>query len=216
MESETGDVMQIETLILGAIEENCYVVYDENRTAAVIDPGDEAIDILSLISEESLNVEGILLTHGHFDHIGAVKSLKKETGAKIFLHEQDQYLVNEAPTQAAIFGLDVPSGFNADQYIKDGDLIKIDNLEFGVLHTPGHTPGSVCYSINSALFVGDTLFYNGIGRTDLSGGSYEDIMMSVNKILNTYPGHFKVFSGHGPPTTLQRERTRNPFLQNFT
>ncbi|MDZ7722965.1 MAG: MBL fold metallo-hydrolase [candidate division KSB1 bacterium] len=208
--------MQIETLILGAIEENCYVVYDENRVAAVIDPGDEPMEILSLIGKESLNVQGILLTHGHFDHIGAVSTLREKTAAPVYLHEQDQTLVENAQAQAAMFGLETPPGFKAEHYIKENDKIKMGDLEFSVLHTPGHSRGSVCFFINDALFAGDTLFQSGIGRTDLPGGSYQDILQSIEKIFNTYPGAVRVLSGHGPPTTLERERLQNPFLQNFT
>lgn len=208
--------MQIETLILGTIEENCFIVYDKGRTAAVIDPGDEAAEILSLISEESLTLGGILLTHGHFDHIGAVTELRHATGAKVYLHQRDQMLVDNAQAQALMFGLKTPPGFKADHYIKDGDLVEIGELKFSVLHTPGHTQGSVCFYTDGALFAGDTLFHSGIGRTDLPGGSYEDIMSSIAKIFKTYSGDVRVCCGHGPPTTLAREKLQNPFLQNFS
>ena len=206
--------MQIETLILGAIEENCYIVYDENRNAAVIDPGDEAIDILSVVTEESLDVKGILLTHGHFDHTGAVSDIRKETGAQVYLHEQDEFLIKAGPEQAKLFGLKPPPVFKADVYVKEGSVIHIGDLSFKVLHTPGHTPGSVSFLIQDALFCGDTLFHGGIGRTDLSGGDYERIMQSIQKKILVLPGHTRVYSGHGPPTIIEKEKTQNPFLQN--
>jgi len=204
--------MNIETLIVGPIEVNCYVAYDENGDGVVIDPGDEAEEILDVIRQNDVNIKYILLTHGHFDHIGAVVKVKNETGAGVVMHSNDQFLIQQAPQQAAMFGLPAVQTFDVDQTVKEGDIVTVGTLQAKVIETPGHTPGGVCYLFDNTLFAGDLLFFDGVGRTDLPGGSTPQLLSSIkNKVFNL-PDDCRVLSGHGPATTVGREKRQNPFI----
>ena len=205
--------MNVETIIVGPIEVNCYIVAcKETRKAAVIDPGDNATSILKIVRSRELELEYVLLTHGHFDHIGGVARIKKSAHAKVLLHKDDQYLIDSAPQQAEQFGLPVPGEFTVDDYIDDSTLVEFGNLKAKVLTTPGHSKGSVCYLFDDTIFVGDTLFYGGVGRTDLDGGSFEQLIHSIKHKLFTLPDDVKVYCGHGPSTTIGREKKYNPFI----
>lgn len=206
--------MIVKTLPVGMTQANCYIVgCDKTKLGAVIDPGDEGERILEAVEDSGLKITHVLLTHAHFDHMGAADEVIKATGAPLALHPDDLPLLN-AGGGAIFFGLpsapipDASIRLAADQEIAVGELI------LRVLHTPGHTPGHVTfYEPNQgAVFDGDVLFAQGIGRTDLPGGSYEELMRSIQEGLMTLPDETVVYSGHGPETTIGRERVMNPWL----
>ena len=205
--------MIIETLEVGFIATNCYVVGDEStRQAAVIDPGGDAEHILSLAEELHLEILYVINTHAHFDHMAGNAELMAATGARLILHRGDADLLAQGGG-AAVFGiLDVASP-PADTFVGDGDTIQIGELALSVLHTPGHTPGGISlYSAaQGVLFSGDLLFYSGIGRTDLPGGDYDTILLSLSRVLSL-PNDTLVYPGHGPTTTIGYEKRNNPFL----
>ena len=205
--------MIIETLEVGFIATNCYVVGDEStRQAAVIDPGGDVQDILSLAKELHLEILYVINTHAHFDHMAGNAELMAATGARLILHRGDADLLSHGGG-AAVFGiLDVASP-PADTFVGDGDTIQLGELALSVLHTPGHTPGGISlYSAaQGVLFSGDLLFYSGIGRTDLPGGDYDTILLSLSRVL-TLPSDTLVYPGHGPTTTIGYEKRNNPFL----
>ena len=205
--------MNVETFIVGPIEVNCYIVTcKKTNKAAVIDPGDNAADILKVVRSRSLDIEYILLTHGHFDHLGGVARIKKATNATVLMNKDDQYMVETAAQQAELFGLPVPGEFDVDRFVDESDIIEIGNLKASILTTPGHSKGSVCYLFDKCVFVGDTLFYGGVGRTDLEGGSFEQLVHSIKSKLFTLSDDVKVYCGHGPSTTIGREKKYNPFI----
>jgi hydroxyacylglutathione hydrolase len=205
--------VNVETFIVGPIEVNCYIVTcKKTNKAAVIDPGDNAADILKVVRSRSLDIEYILLTHGHFDHLGGVARIKKATNATVLMNKDDQYMVETAAQQAKLFGLPVPGEFDVDRFVDESDIIEIGNLKASILTTPGHSKGSVCYLFDKSVFVGDTLFYGGVGRTDLEGGSFEQLVHSIKSKLFTLSDDVKVYCGHGPSTTIGREKKYNPFI----
>ena len=196
--------MLIKTLPVGQLEANCYVVTDEeNLVCAVIDPGDESNTILDYVEDHKFTVKAILLTHGHFDHIGAADTVAMETGATVYVNKKD---TTEGVEEYKYHPL-VPV-----RYISDGDVITVGSLRFRVLETPGHSPGSVAFRCEDALFCGDTLFRGSCGRTDLPGGDEDQLMMSLRRLADI-PGDLEVYPGHMGPSTLQRERAYNPYLR---
>jgi len=197
----------VKRLTVGPIQTNCYVVGDERTSqAAVIDPGGDAPDILKAVQALKLKVVYVINTHAHFDHILADAEVIVETGAKLALHRLDAPLLAQGGG-AAMFGLCGPDGLKADLLLDEGDTVAVGDLRFSVLHTPGHTPGSICLYDPAAnvLFSGDLLFYQGIGRTDLSGGDHQAIMCSLERVL-ALPEQTTVYPGHGPETTIGDER----------
>lgn len=205
--------MKVLTLKTGYMAANAYIVYTENKPEAVIiDPGDDIELIMDLIKEHELKLEKILLTHGHFDHIGAVKDLKERTGAQVAIHKQEaDFLTDPNKNLSYIINRQIVQD-PADIFLEDGDLIRVADMEFKVLHTPGHTEGGVCYKLGKVLFTGDTLFEGSVGRTDLSGGSYGQLMSSIREKLLVLDDDHLVYPGHGRQTTIGRERRENPFL----
>lgn len=188
--------MKIDVIKTGMIQENCYIVSDDGGVAAVIDPGDDAHKLNAFIDAKQLTVEWILLTHGHFDHVGAVAAVKEHTGAKVAVHAADSKSTR----------------FTPDRLITSGDVIRCGSLQFQVIETPGHTPGCVCYICNGAIFSGDTLFYESIGRTDLAGGNFTDMRQSLLKLRDLPYEDIAVYPGHMQATTLAHERAHNPFF----
>ena len=194
--------MLIKTLLVGQFETNCYIVTDEQSLdCAVIDPGDESNTILDYLESNRLKCRVILLTHGHFDHIGAVLPVSEETGAPVYVHEKDD----------AKNSLDNRFAFSLPEngvYYKEGDVVQVGSLRFEVLETPGHTPGSVTLRCGDALFTGDTLFKGSCGRTDLPGGDMIAELDSLKKLC-ALPGDYEVYPGHMDASTLERERMFN-------
>ena len=207
--------MIFERLAVGLFQCNCLILGCEStREAWVVDPGDEADRILQVLNKHGLRLKTILHTHAHLDHLGATHQLQSVTGASVALHSDDLYLNNNLPMQAEVLGLPVPATPQIDHSLKDEERLKLGSLETQVIHTPGHTPGSVCFFLpgeDEILLTGDTLFSGGIGRTDLWGGSHRDILRSLDRLMS-FRDETEVFPGHGPPTTILKERTSNPFL----
>ena len=196
-------MLNIRTLPLGAYQTNCYLVWEEaSPSCVVIDPGYEPDAVLDEAKKLGKEIAAILLTHGHFDHVGAVRDLAAETGCPVYLHEADLSM----PPQMTAGPLYYTHTYG------EGDFVEKAGLSFKVLHTPGHTPGSVCLASENALFSGDTLFWGSCGRTDLPGGSWSTIRVSLKR-LATLSGDFDVYPGHGDHTTLSFERKYNPYMQ---
>jgi glyoxylase-like metal-dependent hydrolase (beta-lactamase superfamily II) len=204
----------LKTLAVGPFAANCYILATEPAAEGVIiDPGDQANVILQNVSALGLSIKHIILTHGHIDHVGALKDTKEATGADIVIHTED------APTLSKdlvnrMLGLTYPKPPPPDRLLDDGDIISFADISLKVLHTPGHSPGSICLLMNDHLFSGDTLFSGSIGRSDLPGGDYTKLMHSLKTRLLMLPDDIRVYPGHGPATTIGEERKQNPFLQD--
>ena len=199
--------MEVKVLQVGPIGTNCYILEDEKaRAAAIIDPGDEAGRILQVIEDDGVDVKYILLTHGHYDHTTAVPQLHKALPqAEIYIHRAD---ANGAGSQLFPLAGQIPDL----KFYDEGDTLALGDMTIQVLHTPGHSKGSVTLKVGNVLFCGDTLFAGSCGRTDLAGGSYAEIMASLKK-LGQLPGDYHVCPGHDVTSTLERERRSNPFLR---
>lgn len=205
-----------EIIPVGPLQCNCSIVGDEtSREAMVIDPGDEIESLLTIVKKHGLTVKQIVVTHAHIDHVGGAMKLKAATGAPILLNENDATLLKMIDVQASWVGMRSPGAVSIDDSIKDGDTVKVSGLEANVLHTPGHTEGSVCllFAPQKRLVAGDTLFAGSIGRTDLPGGSYDKLIRSLHEKLLVLPDEIVVVPGHGELTTIGAERESNPFLQ---
>ena len=204
--------MTVKTLTVGPVQTNCYIAYDEEtREAFLVDPGDEAERILAFLLEKNLCLTHILLTHTHFDHVLALPAVKAATGAKICVHEKEKdNLETGAHPEMRMLGLSALASapIRADLVLRGGETLPLLRRTFTVLSTPGHTPGSVCYDDGEALFSGDTLFAYSCGRTDLPGGSTEEMLASL-RMLSKLDGDRRVYPGHGGETTLARERAAN-------
>ena len=198
--------MLIKTLPVGQLETNCYIVTNENTLeCVVIDPGDEANTILNYLEDNKLKCVGILLTHGHFDHVGALKAVSEETGATTYMNERDD--MHNARTNQLRCSL--PEN---GKYYDDGDILELAGLTFYIMATPGHTPGGVTIRCEDALFTGDTLFRGSCGRTDLPGGDMEQQLHSLKRICEL-PGDYEVYPGHMDASTLERERNFNYYCR---
>jgi glyoxylase-like metal-dependent hydrolase (beta-lactamase superfamily II) len=204
-----------EILPVGPLQCNCSVIGDEStREAMVIDPGDDIARILLLIEKHDLTVKQIVITHAHIDHVGGAMKLRAATGAPILLNQNDYALLKMLDVQATWIGMKDPGKVEIDNSIGQADTVKSGSLVANVIHTPGHTEGSVClyFPTESKLIAGDTLFAGSIGRTDLPGGSSEKIIKSLHEKVMTLPDDTLVVPGHGPLTTIGEERESNPFL----
>jgi len=200
---------------VGLLQCNCSVIGDEStREAMVIDPGDEIERVLDIVRQHGLTVKQIVVTHAHIDHVGGATKLKKATGAPNLMNQNDHALLKMLDVQAAWIGVMPPGAVVIDGSIGEGDKVRAGALEAGVLHTPGHSEGSVClyFEPQKKLIAGDTLFAGSIGRTDLPGGSFEKIMRSLHHRVLTLPDETVVVPGHGELTTIGKERSSNPFL----
>jgi len=205
-----------EIIPVGVLQCNCSIFGDEiTHEAVVIDPGDEIATILMRLAERRLRVSAIVITHAHIDHIGGAAKLKEATGAPIYMNADDQELYDHLDEQASWLGVETPARTTVDVNIREGDTLSPGGTEFRFLHTPGHTQGSVSVWIpaENKLVAGDTLFRDSIGRTDLPGGDFRDILRSIHTKLLTLPEETIVIPGHGGTTTIGREKARNPFLQ---
>jgi len=203
----------IKELAVGPIMANCFIVGCENtKEAVVIDPGDEVDKILFSLAESKLKVKYILNTHGHFDHVGGNKQLKDATGADILIHALDAPMLNQIAASASAWGLSNENSPPPDRTIEEGDNISFGNIILKVIYTPGHSPGGVSFYTDGYVFVGDTLFAGSIGRTDFPGGSYEVLTSNIHKKLFALGDDVRVFTGHGPETTIGTEKRHNPFV----
>ena len=194
--------MKLTSLTVGAIGTNCYIIYNEDtKSAVVIDPSDQASLVLARLDALGLELRAILLTHAHFDHGGDVKRLLEKRPAPVYCHPAEGSLPSWL-THRLLW---------TDE-LAEGQTLDFDGLRFKVLHTPGHSPGSVCFLCGASLFAGDTLFAGSCGRTDLPGGSWKDMAASLRR-LASLEGDYTVYPGHGEATTLEAERQRNPYLE---
>ncbi len=205
--------MIVDKLVVGPFDSNCYIVGSQSdKEGMIIDPGDKAKGILKKVEELGLDIKFIVLTHGHLDHIGALKEVKEATGAEVAIHSDDANSLRRQPL-GIMFGLFYPTPSPPDRLLNDGDSIDVGDLHFGVLHTPGHTPGGICLLGQGVVFSGDTLFHHSIGRADLPGGNDSQLMNSIQTKLMTLPDNIVVYPGHGDETTIGAERRANPYLQ---
>lgn len=208
-----------EILPVGMLACNCSVLGDEKTgEAVVIDPGDEIERVQEILRRHGLRARLIVATHAHIDHVGGIEALKRATGAAVLMNESDLPLYQNLALQAAWLGVAPPAAVEVDQFLKDGDRLTCGGHFLEVLHTPGHSPGSLCLHLpgtTSTIFSGDTLFQSSIGRTDLWGGSFDEIIRSIKNTLLQFPDTTRVFPGHGPATTIGEEREANPFLRDI-
>ena len=202
--------MFLRKIIVGELQTNCYIVADENsKEALIIDPGAEIEKILQVIEKNHLKPRYIVCTHGHPDHSGEVKKLSEKINAPVYIHEKDAVMLNH-PIASAL-GLEAPASI---QFLADGQEIKLGELNFRVLYTPGHSKGGISLYSNKILFSGDTLFAGSIGRMDLPGGSQSDLVHSLKKLLS-FSADTKVYPGHGPETSIGDEKKSNPFIEGI-
>jgi hydroxyacylglutathione hydrolase len=210
--------MIVETFPVGLLQCNCSVLGDPvSKEAIVVDPGDEVEKVLAVLRKHGLTCKAILNTHTHIDHVGANHGLREQTGARVMLHEADLPLYDNLKVQAEWMGgmVAAPPRATVDEHVHQGDVVKAGALAAEVLHTPGHTPGSLCFHVpgeKPLLLAGDTLFQGSIGRTDLWGGDYDQELASIKTRLLSLDEATRVICGHGPETTIGREKKRNPFL----
>jgi glyoxylase-like metal-dependent hydrolase (beta-lactamase superfamily II) len=209
-------IMIHEIIAVGSLQCNCSVIGDEGtREGMVIDPGDDIEDVLALVRKHNLKIKQIVITHAHIDHIGGAMKLRAATGAPILLNQNDQALLKMMDIQAGWIGVASPGPIQIDQSPGDADTLTAGGLKANVLHTPGHTEGSIClyFPAEHKLIAGDTLFAGSIGRTDLPGGSFQKIIQSLHEKVLALPDETIVVPGHGALTTVGEERESNPFLQ---
>ena len=209
--------MIIETFPVGWLQCNCTILGDEQtREAIVIDPGDDPEEILTRLAKHGLTAKQIVCTHTHIDHVGGICELQEKMQAPAAIHKADLFLFEKLDLQAQWIGMPMPKRGIIDQFVQDGDAITCKGIEMGIIHTPGHTPGSASFHLagdRNILFTGDTLFAQSIGRTDLWGGSHSEIINSIQKKLMSFKDETLVIPGHGQSTSIGHERRYNPFLK---
>lgn len=207
--------MFIKNIVVGPLQANCFIIADEKtKKAMVIDPGDEPERIMEIIKENNLNVQHIICTHGHFDHVGAVSDIKKETNADVLIHKDELQIYKAALDMAAFWGYDIDPLPEPDRFVNDEDEIKVGDLVFKVMHTPGHSPGCICIYGQECVITGDTLFAGSVGRTDFYGGDSLKLKQSFKRLMKL-PDNTKVLPGHGEMTTIGHERRENMFSEEF-
>ncbi|XOQ16769.1 MAG: Lactamase-B domain-containing protein [Shouchella clausii] len=203
---------------LGPLQTNAYVLYNEEKEAVLFDPGGDGAAFVNWIREQKLTPQAILLTHAHFDHIGALEEVRQAFACPVYLHDAEkQWLLDPVKNGSARMGREPIKTKPADHLLKDESTLKVGSFSFKLFHTPGHSPGSVSYYVadENIVFSGDALFQQGIGRTDLFGGNHELLLQSIHNKLLTLPEETIVASGHGPLTTIGQEMDHNPFLNGY-
>lgn len=199
--------MEIITIKTGFLPTNTYLIINEGR-AVLIDPGANPEKIMAAVLDSGVEIAAILLTHGHFDHINAVAELKKSIDLDVYLHRDDLFL---AQTKSSMYGIKVNT-FTPERLLSGGETLSIAGMDIRVIHTPGHTPGGVCYVVGDVIFSGDTLFYRSVGRTDFEYGNTRELMDAIKNRLFTLSGDYRVLPGHECETTLSEEREQNPYV----
>ena len=211
--------MILEQLVVSPFQSNCWILgCDETREGVVIDPGDEAERILKSVQAHELSIKHLIHTHGHLDHVGATATVQRETGSLMLIHEADQVMLDNLVVQATMFGAEEPESPSVSRYLREGDNISFGLYTLSVIETPGHSPGGVCLKLETdgpGLFAGDTIFRGSIGRTDLWGASYKQLIGSIRDKLWSLPDDTIIYPGHGPRTALGEEKQNNPFLQGL-
>jgi hydroxyacylglutathione hydrolase len=203
----------LKTLVVGPIQSNCYIIgCERTREAAVIDPGGDADRILITLAKDRLRCIYIINTHGHFDHSADNKRLKEVTGAQLLIHHADAPMILHQSMNGGMWGIHIDNSPPPDRYLTEGDIITFGDISLKVLNTPGHSPGGISLVTDKIVFVGDTLFAGSIGRTDFPGGDHEGLLRNVRKKIFTLGDDVVVYPGHGPKTTVGRERKTNPFF----
>lgn len=206
--------MIIKSLAVGAIQANCFILGDEKtKKAVLIDPGGDASRILKAVNDLKLDVVAILLTHGHFDHVEAMGEVQKALGAPTCCHAAAAPMIKKVSDQGSLFGMHVNPVPLPEKFLEDGDDVAFGELSLHVVHTPGHSQGSLSYIIDGNVFVGDLIFAGSIGRTDLSGGNFDTLIDSVKNRIFTLPDETVIHPGHGPSTTVGAEKRTNPFFR---
>lgn len=205
---------KIMKLVVGELQENCFILFDENKDAFVVDPGGSSENIIEAIEKNGLNIKYILLTHGHFDHVGAVAALVKKYKAPVYMSKDDRaFLESPKEVRASSFGMQIEAA-DVDVFVKEGDEISFSEGTIKVIETPGHTLGSVCYLFENYLFAGDTLFNGSIGRTDFPESDHSLMIESLKK-LKKLDDDIYVLSGHGPESQISYEKMTNPYLRQL-
>jgi hydroxyacylglutathione hydrolase len=207
--------MILEMLTVSPFQENCYVIGDEeSMTGAIIDPGDEAARIALTVERVGLEISQIIVTHSHIDHVGAVAQLVDEYMCPVLMHNEAEAMLKTVPQQAMMMGMRFGKVPKVDRHIGDEEILEVGSLRLRSLYTPGHAPGHLAFLVEDedTVFSGDALFAGSVGRVDLPGGSMEVLMKSISERLLILPDETRVLSGHGPETTIGRERVSNPFL----
>ena len=205
--------MQIKTFVVPPLENNNYLVYDEeSKEAVLIDCSHFDERIVAYLKENGLTLKSILLTHAHFDHVLGVEKMVQATGAKVFLHKDDESLLKDLNSYTFMMGMPAVNVPEVDTFTEEGDSIDLGTLQIKVIHTPGHTRGGVSYFVDGNLFSGDTLFRESIGRTDLEGGSFKTLEKSIREKIYILPDDTKVYAGHGPSTEVGHEKKFNSYI----
>lgn len=205
--------MLVKNIVVGPLQVNCFIIADDSsKKAVVIDPGDEPDIILDILKKKGLTAQYIICTHGHFDHVGAVSDIKKETGAKVALHKDELEIYSVALDMAAFWGYDIERPPEPDILLKDGDAVEFGRVRLDILHTPGHSPGGICLYGEGIVITGDTLFAGSVGRTDFYGGNEKKLKESFKRLM-FLPENIRVLPGHGPETSIAREKHENMFSE---
>ena len=205
--------MIFKTTVVGELAVNCFIMAcEETQKGIVIDPGDNIDGILSIVKENNIELTEIVATHGHFDHIGRVTTLKEKTGAPFTIHQADMFMVEGLVEIASFLSIDTAPAPEVDRFIDEGDTITFGNETLNILHVPGHAPGNVAFTWPGHAIVGDSVFAGSIGRTDLEGADPQVLMDSIRSKILTLPDDTILYPGHGPETTVAKEKQTNPFL----
>jgi len=206
--------MKYEKIVVGALETNCYLAFcEKSRECAVIDPGADPEKIIRIIDDKDLKPVVLLNTHGHIDHIGGNKAIKEKFGVPLYIHKDYEKMLKSVLQSGLALLLGSKASPAPDKLLNEGDIIDIGESKLEVIHTPGHSPGSVSFLTDMVLFSGDTLFCGGVGRTDLPGGSWDKLVNSIRKKILTLPDETLVLPGHGPATTVGQEKESNPYIK---